>query len=267
VHLASSIREALDEKKAWQSEFPGRPFKLQRAIAERLRGKVFEDDVAKTIKQRVEKYYPDNLEDFTREHLERLRAFSLSLPSALSMQLLRVWANGLCTSHRFHECVALPPLCGCTEGRDTQQHYFGCLFLRRLLGDLFRQSLPESDLEALGLWNVQTLRAIECYILVCAYNGVKDCSVDKVLAAIGRGNRSAVFKVWAEQFYQAALSMYLRTDLKRLFPKQVFFPRVGVAFESGCSECSSVLVQVHVPRLAAPVCLHVGDRNGGFLVQ
>jgi len=101
-------------------------FRFQKAVASRLLAVLYPDDTGKTIRKRVRKYFPEEVHRLSDEILCQLQEFSRSLPTALSQQLLRTWANGWCTSARFRESHVLPCLFGCSDQPDSLQHYLFC---------------------------------------------------------------------------------------------------------------------------------------------
>ena len=63
------------------------------------------------------------------EHIERAFKHLRGLRSHDAIRVLKTWANGWCTSGRFHETVHLPCLFGCVGARDGQAHYCMCPYL------------------------------------------------------------------------------------------------------------------------------------------
>jgi len=110
-------------KEQLEAEAPGKKFKFQRVLTGFLLEKLYPDDVTKTIRQRIETYYPELAPNLSVESLEVVRTFSLSLPVSVSQQLLRTWANAWTTSYRMHETQLLYCIFGCVGCLDTQQHY------------------------------------------------------------------------------------------------------------------------------------------------
>ena len=63
------------------------------------------------------------------EDIERAFKHLRGLRSHDAIRVLKTWANGWCTSGRFHETVHLPCLFGCVGARDEQSHYCMCPYL------------------------------------------------------------------------------------------------------------------------------------------
>jgi len=80
------------------------------------------DDIALTIRKRINKYHSEAAMRHTDAMLRELKDFSCSFPDAFAKQFLRTWSNGWTTFCRMNEASALDCIFGCAGERDDLRH-------------------------------------------------------------------------------------------------------------------------------------------------
>ena len=84
---------------------------------------MFPDDIAMTIRDQSRRFSSSSVLPFSIGSFKKLVS---SLPRVVAQQAVRSVLNGWCTSHRLHESVQLPALCGCHNEIDSLDHYIIC---------------------------------------------------------------------------------------------------------------------------------------------
>jgi len=172
--VASAVAATVAAKRAFDDEFPGKKFKFQRALSGFLLEKLFPDDISRTIRRRIEKYYPELAPFVTPASLEYVRAFSLSLPASVSQQLLRSWSNGWTTSYRMNETQLHNCFFGCVGQPDRQQHYLSCPTLWGVINSLVGGEPPACFLSHLCLVDCSVLSAARLVFATLSYHTLKN---------------------------------------------------------------------------------------------
>ena len=112
--------------------------------------------------------------EISDEDLERAFKHLRGLRSHDAIRVLKTWANGWCTSGRYHETVLLPCLFGCVGARDEQSHYCMCPNLYATLSYLWQSSeVSDNPICRLGLLrpNLECLKMVACTF--SAYHNLK----------------------------------------------------------------------------------------------
>ena len=89
------------------------------------------------------------------------------------VHVIKTWANSWSTSHRFHEPVRYSCLFGCTDARDSLQHYVRCETLWSLVCRVLRKPENWEPIRLLGIQHpsAEGLRAISAVFY--AYHAMK----------------------------------------------------------------------------------------------
>jgi hypothetical protein len=155
----------LEAKRLRDIQEPGKKFKFQRFVAERLKAALYPDSIPSLIKRRYSILEPGI--PFEEIAFEDVKQFMSKLSPAWATSTLKTWANAWTTSCRMHEPVLRACVFGCTDNmRDDLSHYIRCPRLRDLLA-LTGGAVPATVAELLLLSNPTYDNAFN---LVAAFN-------------------------------------------------------------------------------------------------
>jgi len=150
--LSSCVSRIVREVQVEESQFLAshsahKKLKFHRALFTRLLAELYPDDIALTIRKRINKYRPEAALRLIDAMLQELKDLSFSLPAAFAQQLLRTFSNGWTTSWRTSEASALDCIFGCAGEQDDLCHYLFCPVLWSAIWKLMVPPLLKTHFE------------------------------------------------------------------------------------------------------------------------
>ena len=168
---------------------PGKKFKFQRFIAERLRAALYPDSIPALVKRRYSVLDPGV--PFEEIVFEEIKLFISRLSPAWATSILKTWANAWTTSYRMHEPTLRSCVFGCPGERDDLHHYLRCQSLFDLLGS-GSDMAPPAVTELLLLAVPSRERAVRLVTIFNAYHGVKNADAPQLQRLVDAARAQAL---------------------------------------------------------------------------